>query len=96
MQVLLLQGLDPTRLQAMISHLSTNDEAWSWLIKGVREAKIKRSQELIYNKRHNIDSDIAPVLDYDPALECLREAFDPQKPPLNRFTFGAAIFSLPP
>jgi hypothetical protein len=88
-------GLDPQHLNTM-KKVAVDDSLWSWIAEPTRKAQAARAKALIFNKRHGIVADVPQVFDYDPAVTCLRDAFDPNKPPREWFTFTAAIWSFAP
>jgi hypothetical protein len=88
-------GLDLRRLTT-VKKLATDDNLWAWVAESAKNAQTARSKALISNKRHGIVANVPLIHDYDPAVTCLRDAFDPNKPPREWFTFAGAIWSFAP
>ncbi len=69
---------------------------FQWIADDACIAQTNRSTTLFQNKRHNVVSNIPPVIiAYDPARLCFWEDFDANKPPRESFSFAGAIWSKP-
>jgi hypothetical protein len=69
---------------------------WQWIADDALKAQTNRSIKLFQNKRHNIVSNIPPIIAYDAARLCSWNDFDANKAPREWFSFAGAIWSAPP
>ncbi len=88
--------VDPERAKMRAGYDVVDAKIWDWITDDTRIARHSRSEMLISNKLRGVVRDIPPITNYDSALKCSREGFDPAKLPFCGFTFAGAIWSAPP
>jgi hypothetical protein len=87
-------GLDQNLLNAVKPLPSP--QYWSWITDGALRGQSNRWRQLIYNKRHNIVTNVPPVVDYSPASCCAVDGFNPSEWPRLYFSFAGAIWPRKP
>ena len=88
-------ALDPDRFKAPNGFESVDHNIFQWIADDACNAQTNRSKTIIQNKRHNVVTNIPPVIAYDPARLCSWKDFDANKPPRESFSFAGAIWSKP-